>query len=209
MIDAMNLMSYDAMALGPKDLELGPEVLKQRIAESKFPVLSANVTLAQGGELLTQPYVIRPIGGHYVGIIGLTGRLEAEAALDTRALYNVLPADDVLTKTVNEVAKQADIIVLLSTLGLEEDQRLSSLVPGIDVIIGGVTRTPMAQGWHNETTGTWVYQAGSQGEWIGRRYLHLDSAGEATENQDELIYLTSDYADDPDMRAFLDQYQAH
>jgi 2',3'-cyclic-nucleotide 2'-phosphodiesterase (5'-nucleotidase family) len=208
MIDGMNLMAYDAMGLGPLDLELGPDVLKQRIAESKFPVLSANVTLVDGGELLARSYVIRAIGGHNVAIIGVTGEMGAESTTGTRALYNVLKADDVLTKIVAEVTKQADIIIVLSTQGLEEDQRLSSLVPGIDVIVGGVTRTPMAEGWHNETTGTWVYQAGAQGEWIGRRRLHLDSTGKVTENKDELIYLTPDYADDAELRAFLDQYKA-
>jgi len=206
MIDAMNLLSYDAMALGDQDLELGVDVLRQRIADSKFPVLSANVTLAKTKELLAKPYVLKQVAGHGVAIIGVTGNLRQEVATDIRDAYVVLKADDVLAKYVAEVQSKADVIIVLSTLGYDEDMRLSSAVPGIDVILGGVSRMPMQDGWRNERTGTLIYQAGSQGEWIGRRVLHLDSAGVVTNNKDELILLTEDYADDPEMRGFLDSY---
>jgi len=207
-IEGMNLMDYDAMAIGNQDLELGPEVLRQRIADSKFPILSANVMLAKSGALLTKPYALRQVGGHTIGIIGLTGDLRPEAAPDIHNSYALLKADDVLAKYVTEVAKQADIIIVLSTMGFEEDQRLSSAVPGIDVFIGGRSRIPMPEAWRNEKTGTLVYQAGSQGEWIGRRRLQLDGSGMLTGHSDELIFLTEDYADDPEMRAFLDNYKA-
>ena len=42
----MNLLRYDAYAIGDLDLLLGPSVLKQRIAEAEFPILTANVQLA-------------------------------------------------------------------------------------------------------------------------------------------------------------------
>ncbi len=208
MIDVMNLMQYDAMAIGNQDLEVGAEILRERIADAKFPVLSANVTLAQGGQLLARPYVLLEVGGHRVGIVGLTGDLGEQALPEVREQYVMLNADEVLVKYVTELSKQADIIIVLSTRRFEEDQRLSSLVPGIDVILGGQSRIPMTDAWRNEQTGTLVYQAGSQGEWIGRRRLHLDSAGAVPEHSDELIYLTTDYADDPEMRAFLDNYKA-
>ena len=62
MIKGMNLMGYDAMAIGDLDLQLGPEVLQELMAEANFPFLSANVTLASGGELLAEPYVLRQFG---------------------------------------------------------------------------------------------------------------------------------------------------
>jgi len=208
MVDAMNLMGYDAMTIGNVDLFLGTEVLKQRIAESKFAVVSANLTLASTGKLLAQPYVIREVGGRKVGIIGLTGSVEQpNDVAEIKGKYVLLKTDDVLAKYVREVSKKTDFIIVLSNMGEEEDERLSSLVPGIDLIVGGQSQTPMTTAWHNEQTGTYVVQAGSRGEWIGRRYLHLDSLGKVDSFSDELIFLTEDYADDPDMRTFLGNYK--
>ena len=49
MVEAMNRLGYDAMLLGDQDFAWGVDVLKQRIAEARFPVLSANVFVGGGG----------------------------------------------------------------------------------------------------------------------------------------------------------------
>ncbi len=201
-VDAMNLMAYDAMAIGDLDLLWGLDVLRQRIADAQFPVLSANVLLAGEQQLLAEPYTIVTLGDHKVGIIGLTWD---EASLPSDE-FQLLKAEDVLAQYVPQLVEQADIIVVLSTMGFEEDQELSRLVPGIDLIVGGRSRVPLPQSWQNQDTGAIVTQAGAQGEWIGRRLLNLNSAGEVIGHADELLLLTEDYPDDPEMRALLDGY---
>lgn len=204
-IDGMNLMEYDAMAIGNSDLLWGPDVLRQRIAESQFPVLSANVLVAGEQQLLAEPYTIVTLGDHKVGIVGLTWDWQEDPE-PPPAQFALLKAEDVLAEYIPQLAEQADIIVVLSTMGFEKDQELSGLVPGIDLIVGGRSRVPLPQSWQNQDTGTVVTQAGFQGEWIGRRLLHLNSSGEVTGFADELLLLTDDYPDDPEMRAFLDNY---
>ena len=58
-VEAMNRLGYDAMALGPADLALGLETLRARMAEAKFPMLSANAVVTGteelGGEALHRP----------------------------------------------------------------------------------------------------------------------------------------------------------
>jgi 2',3'-cyclic-nucleotide 2'-phosphodiesterase (5'-nucleotidase family) len=206
LIDAMNLLGYNAMVIGDLDLQLGLEILRQRIADAKFPILSANLILAGENKLLAQPYTVLDVGGHKVGIIGLTWDGLSPDDPSIQGKFLLLKADLVLPQYVSEVSRQAGIVILLSNMGFEEDQRLSSTVPGIDLIVGGRSRIPMNEAWRNETTGTLIVQAGAQGEWIGRRALHIDSAGVVTAHQDELIYLTDEFADDPEMRAFLDNY---
>jgi len=202
----MNLLGYNAMVIGDLDLQLGLEILRQRIADAKFPILSANLILAGENKLLAQPYTVLDVGGHKVGIIGLTWDGLSPDDPSIQGKFLLLKADLVLPQYVSEVSRQAGIVILLSNMGFEEDQRLSSTVPGIDLIVGGRSRIPMNEAWRNETTGTLIVQAGAQGEWIGRRALHIDSAGVVTAHQDELIYLTDEFADDPEMRAFLDNY---
>jgi 2',3'-cyclic-nucleotide 2'-phosphodiesterase (5'-nucleotidase family) len=201
-IDGMNLMAYDAMAIGDRDLALGPDVLRQRIAEAEFPVVSANVLVASEEKLLAEPYAVLTMGDHKVAIIGVTWDGAAVSANE----FVLLGAEDALARYMAQLAEQADIVIVLSTMGFEEDKRLSSTLPGIDLIVGGRSRIPLPESWRNTETGTLVVQAGAQGEWVGQRTLHLDSTGAVTEYEDALLFLTDQYADDPEMRAFLDNY---
>ncbi len=207
-IEAMNLLGYSAMAIGDLDLALGVDILRHRMADADFPVLSANVQLSATGELLARPYALVDVAGKAVGLIGLTGRPAQDRANAKSGIdFALLPADDVLPACIAELRASTSIIIVLSTLGLEEDQRLSQM-PGITMILGGSTRSPMPRSWANTTTGTLVVQAGSQGEWIGVRRLFFDQEHRLTKHADDLVYLTDDYPDDPQMRAFLDTYSA-
>jgi len=203
MIEAMNLMGYDAMTIGDLDLQLGPEVLRERMAEASFPFLSANVTLAGSGELLAPPYVLRRFGAREVGIIGLTWDFGQQVPAGIGEQYILLEAEDVLARNVSELEEQTDIVIVLSNMGYEEDQHLSSLVPGIDLIVSSRSRVPVPSGWRNEQTGTIVVEAGSQGIYLGRRHLHFDAGGQVTEYSEELVVLTPDYAGDPEMLELL------
>lgn len=206
LIDGMNLIGYDAMVIGDLDLQLGVDVLRQRIADAQFPILSANLIAVAENSLLAEPYTVVDVGGRKVGIIGLTWDGISADDPSIKDKFLLLKADLVLPQYVAELSQQADIVILLSNMGFEEDQRLSTAVPGIDLIVGGRTRMVMESAWRNEKTGTLIVQAGAQGEWIGRRVLRIDSAGIVTQHQDELVYLTEDFVDDPEMRAFLDNY---
>ncbi len=126
----MNMMGYDAMALGPKDLALGLETLRQRIAEAEFAVLSANAVVSATGELLAAPYVLRQWGDYQIAIIGLSGGSGTPE-------ISVLEPLQAARQAVQQVAAQADAIILLSHAGESVDQRIAENVPGIDLIISG------------------------------------------------------------------------
>ena len=68
---AMNAMKYDAMTIGNHDYNYGQEVLNKIIGELNFPAMSANIRADNGTEKYP-PYVIRPVKGIRVGILGLT-----------------------------------------------------------------------------------------------------------------------------------------
>ena len=203
-IEAMNLLGYDAMVIGDQDLQWGAEVLRRRITDADFPVLSANLQLAGQDTLFAQPYTLLEVGGHTIGLIGLTWD-EAQQASEEFVLRD---AEEALRAYVPEVAEQADIIILVSNMGHEDDLALAAKVPGIDLVVGGRTRIPLPQALRDFTNDTLVVQAGSLGQWFGRITLYFDSSGVVTRHHDELLLLTEDYAEDSQMRAFLDQYVA-
>jgi 2',3'-cyclic-nucleotide 2'-phosphodiesterase (5'-nucleotidase family) len=203
-VEAMNLLGYDAMVLGDQDFGLGLDVLRQRMEEAEFPILSANVVMADTDQLFAAPYVIKEIGNHKVAVIGLTNQEAASAAGGGIVVRNPLEA---LQDVMNEVSKEADVIIVLSHLGTEMGFQMANEVKGIDLIVGGLSHDVLDPPAWVEASGTVIVQAGYQGQRIGVVSLEVDSQGKVVGHQGQVVLLTDELADDPEMRALLDQYK--
>jgi 2',3'-cyclic-nucleotide 2'-phosphodiesterase (5'-nucleotidase family) len=207
-VEAMNLLGYDAMALGGGDMRLSLDTLRQRMAEAEFPFLSANVVLSGTKTLFTEPYIIKEMGDHRVAIIGLT---EPGAADAVQGAVTVLNPIETARRYVAEVSSKASIIIVLSHIGVEGDMKLAGEVEGIDLIVSGAGQVSLGQAVQNETTGTLIVQAevpspGHAGRMVGVARLKVDSQREIKSHQWAAVSLTPDFADDPEMQALLGSY---
>lgn len=137
--DFMNLMQFDAMAIGNHEFDLGNETLAEFSEKLDFPLLSANVKAKGGDDLHGKylPFTIRIYEKQPVAVVGLT---------TTYTEIISSPSDDTIFSDEIEVAQRTvkhltrlgiNKIVFLTHVGLELDQALAETVPGIDVIIGG------------------------------------------------------------------------
>ncbi len=119
LISAMNVLEYDAFALGNHEFNFGLQALGKARSEAKFPFLSANIFLNGTQKPAFQPYLIKEIGGVKVGIIAFSppgialwdranveGKLEFRDILKSAALY--LP----------ELRRKSDVVVALVHAGL-------------------------------------------------------------------------------------------
>ena len=70
-IELMNRLKYDALALGNHDFEPPTKILKQNIAQAKFSWLAANVSFRDEKQPLFPPYKIIERNGVRVGILGM------------------------------------------------------------------------------------------------------------------------------------------
>lgn len=70
-IEVMNRLKYDALALGNHDFEPPVKVLKQNIAQSRFTWLSANVRFQKAKLPLFPPYKVFESAGVRVGVLGM------------------------------------------------------------------------------------------------------------------------------------------
>jgi 5'-nucleotidase/UDP-sugar diphosphatase len=176
-MSAMNLAGYDAWTLGNHEFDWGQDVLRARIAQAEFPALAANVVDESSGQVwdAVQPYIVVQVGDARVAILGLAypdtpaiTKPQNVAGLDFRG------AAETAQRYLPEMQQQADMIVVLSHLGLDGDQALGRAVDGIDLIVGGHSHTfldrPMV------VNGTLIVQAGAKGEDLGRLNLTLDTA---------------------------------
>jgi 2',3'-cyclic-nucleotide 2'-phosphodiesterase (5'-nucleotidase family) len=200
-VAAMNLMGYDAMALGPQDLALGPGVLQQRIAEAKFAVLSANAVVSATGEPAATPYVLRELGGRQVALVGLSG------GSGTKEIAVRDPLETARS-VVTRVKGQADLVIVLSHAGASVDQQIADAVPGIALIVSGGPLV-MSSSWRSAKTGAFVVQAdeaqpGHAGRQMGIATLTIDPRG-VTVRDWQRVALVESIPQDPAMAAWVQE----
>jgi len=203
-VAAMDAMGYDAMAVGSLDLLKGLDVLLARAKEASFPILSCNLVSAESGEPLLQPYAILERGGIRYGILGVSEPdLFPAPALGAGA--KVLDPVASVREYLPEVRDQSDVVILLSHLGLEEDQTLAQAVPGIDIVVGGRSRKLMAD--PVKIGNTLIVQAGYNGEWLGRLDVDFDAQGQVVGSSEQFITLDPTFEDDAQLKDLLAQYE--
>ncbi len=207
-IEAMNLLGYDAMALGEQDLAAPLEVVQARLSEATFPFLSANLD-PTGLLPNVQPYLLREVDGHTVALIGLTARLPEER-------IQTLGADPVFAggalesvqKIVEEIGDQAEIIIVLSTLSQNSNALLAEGVAGLDAIIGiaggGLVKPQVVVGPAGDQVV--LHASGSQGKALGVLVLHFDAAGSVISFSGEQVDLNPQVADEPAMVRLMQKY---
>ena len=142
MIDAWNLSGLDYATLGNHEFDFGPEVLRERMSESNFKWLAANVIDKKTGKTFagTPDFLIREFDGVKVGIFGLT---LPETMTTSRPGPDVEILDPCATasRIVPLIrAAGAQVVIALTHLSMQEDKQLARC-SGVDVIIGGHEHT--------------------------------------------------------------------
>jgi 5'-nucleotidase/UDP-sugar diphosphatase len=172
---AMNLMRYDALAVGNHDFDWGQDVLAQRAKDAAFPFLAANVVESKTGKAPTylNPFAVKDLGIARVGIIGLTNPGSATIVKATSvAGLQFLPAADSVRPLMAEVQKQADIVVVVAHIGTADAVQLAHDVTGIDVIVAAHDHFPIQTARvEGRTT---IVDAGAYTQYVGRLEIVVD-----------------------------------
>ena len=146
-VDMMNAIGYDAMVPGNHDFEWHSADTLRNLKSSRFPWICANLVNEKTGEPFLPTHIIREVGGVRIALFGLITSLVNNANyVGARELGLVqIDAAEVAKKLVPELRKEADIVILLSHLGVNPDVELAKAVPGIDAILGGHSHTRLAE----------------------------------------------------------------
>ncbi|WP_430784444.1 bifunctional metallophosphatase/5'-nucleotidase [Virgibacillus flavescens] len=138
-VQLMNDLEYDVVTFGNNEgITLDHDDLYHLYDDANFNVVCANFkNLIEENPPWVHPSItIRSINGVRIGVLGLTAPFNAFYEL---LGWHIASPFDVLDSYVDELAKQTDVIVLLSHLGINEDQEIARRYNDIDVIIGGHT----------------------------------------------------------------------
>ncbi len=170
-INIMNRMGYDAMAAGNHEFDYGLDRAVQLAKYAKFPVLSANLTDEEGNPVFKDT-LIKEIGGHKIGIFGLTTPETATKANPKFFVgYVFQDAVETAQKCVDALkAAGCDYIIALGHIGMDEESPVTSFditdaVTGIDLFIDGHSHTLLKEGKVNN--GTLIVSTGEYLQHVG------------------------------------------
>jgi peroxiredoxin len=202
----MSAMSYDAVGVGDQELLFGADYLNKNI--SMLPFVAANISMCDDKTCwdLTKAYVIKEIDGVKVAILGV---FNPDVFLfypeDKLKGFKIENHVDVIKKMIIPLREKADLIVLLSHAGSDEDQKIAREVSGINLIVGGHSQTLIKE--PRKVGDTLIVQAGKDGHRIGKITLNLDNKNKIKSFKNEFILLIKDIPDDKAGKTMLEEYK--
>jgi 5'-nucleotidase/UDP-sugar diphosphatase len=158
----MNLLGYDAMALGNHEFDNSLDVLEMQSELADFPMLAANIYIKDGDtvtdERLFAPYKVFTINGLKIAVIGLTTKDTAKLVNpDNVATIHFADPQVEIKKAIQEIEtnETVDLIFATTHMGHYADGQHGSEAPGdvllarsleegqLDAIIGGHSQNPV------------------------------------------------------------------
>jgi 2',3'-cyclic-nucleotide 2'-phosphodiesterase (5'-nucleotidase family) len=169
-VEMLNAVGVDYMVLGNHEWDFGPEITRERVWESNFPVLASNAIDIDGlpidGTVRTAMINVGPFRVGIMGLITTNTKVIAHAGSD-----DFLPILDTAKVLAKELKGQgAHLIVALAHLDFLEDMELvqSGLV---DVVLSGHDHFYIS--WDDGKT-VWM-DSGENSEKVGVMDVHLKS----------------------------------
>lgn len=205
MVQAMGQMGYDAYNLGVRELSYGQGFIKAQTAQWKIPLLCANLIQAKDGRPFTTPYIVKDLGGVRIGVLGLMSSLfNAHKYKPEDEELLVQDCVGVANQIIPRLRKEADIIVVLGHITMEEAEDLAERVPGIQAIILAWTMGIIDPPLHMKET--LIISAGTKGSHLGELYLHLNQEKKVISHHSRLTPLGRNIPDDPEIRELIGSY---
>jgi 5'-nucleotidase len=204
MIEAWDTSGLDYATLGNHEFDFGPDVLRQRISESHFKWLAANVIDKKTGQTFAgmPEFVVREFEGVKIGIFGI---LLQETLQTSRPGPDVDIQDPCATaaRVVPKIhAAGAQVIIALTHLSMGEDKQLGRC-SGVDLIIGGHEHTLL----ESMSGHALIFKMTSDARELGRIDLNITKSTGKLESVDwQVIPVTDKVQEDPAFAALNQKY---
>ena len=205
MIEAWNAIGLDYATFGNHEFDFGPDVLQERIKESKFSWIAANVIDTRTGQPFgdAKRYVVREFGGVKVGLFGL---VLPETKITSKPGANVefRNACDTAKEVVSELHGQGvKVVIALTHLSMREDKEVARC-SGVNVIIGGHEHTLL----ESHAGSAPIFKMTSDARELGQIDLNILPSGELDSIDWKVIPVESTTQEAPEFAAIYKKYSA-
>lgn len=188
-IALLNSANYDGVTIGNNEgITLPREHLNSLYEEAEFPVIVGNLFNDNGiRPNWAKPYEIFETGANIkIAVIGLTANF---SLFYERLNWQITEPLDELANLITEVEEKADVIILLSHLGLHIDEQIANKYPEIDVILGAHTHHILHNGKIKNKT--LLCCAGKFGDYVGHVKLDIEISSKQIVNKKAWLYDTN------------------
>jgi 5'-nucleotidase len=205
MIDAWNAAGLDYAVFGNHEFDIKTNELLDRMKESKFTWLGANVIDSKTGKTFggTPQFVIRSIGGVRIGFIGfLLPETKETSSMETHInVTDYCEAAKQLVPAMRDLG--ANVIVGLTHLFMYQDKKLAGCAD-FDLILGGHEHTLL----QSSASGTPIFKMWADAREVGRFDLFIDKKTGKLQSMDwEIIPVTDAIPDDPEFAPVIAKYK--
>lgn len=190
LVPLLNAMKIDLAIPGNWEVVYGVETLKKVSSQLNYPMIASNVFDAKTGKLVFEPYKILEVKGVKVAVVGFT---DPDVPLRQPPTYSEgfkYKGAEVIQPIVDELRaqKKADVVILLSHIGLPKAVDLSKTLTGIDIHLSGDTHE---RTYKPVEKNHWVVEPGAFTSFLGRVDLTI-THGKVVDKKWELIELRAD-----------------
>jgi 5'-nucleotidase len=166
----LNHLAYETMAAGNHEFDFGWEQVLKLAEQLDYPMISSNVFKEDGTELLP-PVHYAEIGGKKFAFLGfVTEETPVVTHPDNVKGLTFKDPVEIAKKWVPELKKEVDHVIVVSHVGIDVDREIAKNVPGIDLIVGGHSHTPLKV--PELVNGTYIVQDWEYGKSLGRADLY-------------------------------------
>ncbi len=172
-VEMMNELKYNAVTIGNNEgITLPKKELDHLYDSADFQVILGNLYDQDGKRpYWADPYrIYKTINGTKIAVIGVTAPYPA---FYEKLGWKITPPFDSIKQSIKELGNAVDLIVLLSHLGMYEDEKIALEFPEIDIIFGAHTHHAYHQG--KEINCTLLAAAGKHGQFIGHVEVEWDN----------------------------------
>jgi len=205
MIELMNMLHYDATAIGNHEFDMGQELQNKRREQAKFPYISCNIDASGAVVKQPEPYSILKAGKIRIPLLGIIQLGENGLPDSHPSRLEGLKFTDGITKAKDFLwlKDKYGMLIGLTHLGVEGDEPLANAYPQFDLIIGGHSHTTMTQPMM--VNGVMIVQTGSGLKNVGMTTLTV-TKGKITDRSYQLIPIASITKTNPEVQAMIDKY---
>jgi S-sulfosulfanyl-L-cysteine sulfohydrolase len=207
MVDCMKLLRPDAM-VGHWEFTYGADRVLEIIEDLGYPFLASNIVDNDWEEPVFESTAMYEKGGVKVAVIGQA--MPYTPIANPRWMFPEWSfgiRQERLQENIEKARDEgAEVVVLLSHDGFDVDQKLATVVNGIDVILTGHTHDSIPRAI--KINDTLLLSSGSHGKYLGRIDLEV-SGGRVVDFSSNMIPVFSDViTPDPEVAAKIDEVRA-
>jgi len=200
----MNAVGYDASIFGNHEFDLGETQARRYQDVARFPLLACNLQDREG-KPFSPEFAIFQLGDLRLAVIGVANPGTTNLVDKTKiAGLKFLAPESEIRRMQNQLAGQAEVVILLSHQGIRGDISLAYHTSGIPLIIGGHSEVKI-NGLRFEN-GVAIAQAGDNGWYLGKVDFSWDPAlKKASGFSGKLIAIDAGIPEDPAVRKVIDE----